>query len=148
MNQLNELLKSYNSVFKEMDKSYHDAIRAVGLSDGAFWILYALREAGHQMTQSEIISIIQFPPQTINSALTKLRAEGCVEFVVSSDRRKKLIRLTEAGIKLSENTVDKVMHCEMEAIAALTHKEQDVYLELFKKHLDMLKVSLQRLQKE
>lgn len=147
-NNSNELLSEYNSIFKMIDKSYHDAARAMGLSDGVFWILYALREVNHEMTQTEIVSIIQFPPQTINSALMKLKAEGSVEFRISSDKRKKLVCLTEEGIRLAERTVDRVMYAEMESMGGLTATEQELFLGLFKKHTDLLKQSLARLGKE
>lgn len=147
-NNLNELLSEYNSIFKLIDKSYHDAVRAMGLSDGVFWILYTLREVNHEMTQTEIVSIIQFPPQTINSALMKLKAEGCVEFCISRDRRKKLVCLTEEGIRLAEKTVDRVMYAEMESMGELTCEEQELFLGLFRKHTGLLKQSLARLGKE
>ncbi len=147
-NNLNELLSEYNSIFKLIDKSYHDAVRAMGLSDGVFWILYTLREVNHEMTQTEIVSIIQFPPQTINSALMKLKAEGCVEFRISRDRRKKLVCLTEEGIRLAEKTVDRVMYAEMESMGELTCEEQELFLGLFRKHTGCLKQSLARLGKE
>lgn len=147
-NNLNELLSEYNSIFKMIDKSYHDAARAVGLSDGVFWILYTLREGQHEMTQTEIANIIQFPPQTINSALMKLKAEGCVEFRTSRDRRKKLVCLTEEGLRLVEKTVDKVMNAELASMGELTCEEQKLFLGLFRKHTNILRRSLARLGKE
>lgn len=147
-NKLIELLSEYNSIFKMLDKSYHDAARAVGLSDGVFWILYTLREVKHEMTQSEIVNMIQFPPQTINSALMKLKADGSVEFRISRDRRKKLVCLTEEGIRLAERTVDRVMYAEMESMGELTCEEQEQFIELFRKHTGLLKQSLARLGKE
>lgn len=145
---LRELLSEYNSIFKMIDKSYHDAARAVGLSDGVFWILYTLREAKHEMTQTEIVNIIQFPPQTINSALMKLKAEGSVEFRTSRDRRKKLVCLTEEGIRLAEKTVDRIMYAEMESMGELSSEEQELFLGLFKKHTNLLKESLARIGKD
>lgn len=147
-NNLNELLSEYNSIFKMIDKSYHDAVRTMGLSDGVFWILYTLREVKHEMTQTEIVNIIQFPPQTINSALMKLKAEGSVEIRTSRDRRKKLVCLTEEGIRLAERTVDRVMYAELESMGGLTCEEQELFLGLFRKHTNLLKQSLAGLGKE
>ena len=42
-----EALAAYNDVYKEQDDLYRAVARQCGLSDCAFWVLYALRESGH-----------------------------------------------------------------------------------------------------
>ncbi len=142
MFKINELLAEYNGIFKDLDKSYHDAAKAVGLSDSAFWILYTLRESCSEMTQSDIVSMISFPPQTVNSALMKLKDEGYVMLRSIADRRKKLILLTDKGEQLAEKTVDRVMEIEAMTMGSLTEQEQRTFLRLFRKHTDMLKNNL------
>ena len=47
-------LTAYNELYKEQDDLYRAAARGFGLSDCAFWVLYALREAERPMTQSDV----------------------------------------------------------------------------------------------
>ena len=48
--QLSAYLAQLNAVHREMDEVYHQTAKALGFSDGAFWILYAVREADGQLT--------------------------------------------------------------------------------------------------
>lgn len=41
-----EALAAYNDAYKEQDDLYRAVARQCGLSDCAFWVLYALRESG------------------------------------------------------------------------------------------------------
>lgn len=45
-----EALAAYNDAYKEQDDLYRAVARQCGLSDCAFWVLYALRESGRPMT--------------------------------------------------------------------------------------------------
>lgn len=42
----NKRFSEYNSIIKEYDKMYRDAIKTLGLNDSSFWILYTLRDDG------------------------------------------------------------------------------------------------------
>ena len=71
-----EALAAYNDAYKEQDDLYRAVARQCGLSDCAFWVLYALREAGRPMTQSDVCAAVYQPKQTVHSALKKLLEEG------------------------------------------------------------------------
>ena len=64
-------LAAYNELYKEQDDLYRGAARGFGLSDCAFWVLYALRETKRPMTQSGICAAVYQPKQTVHSALKK-----------------------------------------------------------------------------
>ena len=42
----NKRFSEYNSIIKEYDQMYRDAIKTLGLNDSSFWILYTLRDDG------------------------------------------------------------------------------------------------------
>lgn len=141
-------LSRFNSIFKENDEIYRNAAKMVGLSDCTFWILYALRESGELLTQSDICYGACLPKQTVNSALKKLETDGYIELLNMTNRRSKQIRLTPKGVKLSQRTVDKVMRLEQDALSGLTSREQETFLLLFQKFTDLLKDNIQTLEKQ
>lgn len=132
-------LLEYNGIIRENDELYRGLAKTVGLPDGAFWILYALRERDETVTQREICNAIYLPKQTVNSALKKLEHEGYLVLTEQKDRRGKQIRLTEKGVMLAGNTVDRVFALENRAWAGLTGEEQEIFLRLFHKYTALLK---------
>jgi len=148
MNQIGKRLLDYNGIIKENEQLYRNAARALGLSDSAFWILYALREEEGGMTQRDIVEANCLPPQTINSALKKLEAQGYARLYSTSDKRKKQVCLTQEGEQLAKQTVDRVLALEMQAMGSLTPQERDAFLGLFRKYTDLLKKNLGSLDKE
>lgn len=139
---IRQRLSLYNSIVKENDEIYRMAARRVELPDAAFWILYILRESEIPLTQSEICSSIYMPKQTVNSALKKLETEGYIEQKAGDDRRRKLLSFTEKGEMLAQKTIDRVLFAEQNAFAQLPEKEQEAFLQLFRKYTDLLRENL------
>lgn len=148
MNNSTNWLSEYNGIFKETDEIYHNIAKTLGLSDCAFWILYSLRTEGDALTQSEICNTFYQPKQTVNSALKKLEQNGYIELLERSDRRRKQIRLTQKGITLAEETVDRVIGVEQKTMSGLDEAEQKAFVGLFRKYTDLLKCNMQTILKE
>lgn len=138
-------LAEYNSIVKENDELYRNIAKKMGLSDCAFWILYALREDNAELTQSEICHFFYQPKQTVNSALKKMESDGYIELHNINDRRSKQIKLTLKGIELAKGTVDRVIAVEQNAFSGLTDKEQEMFICLFQKYTDLLFGNIQGL---
>lgn len=141
-------LSEYNGLYKENDELYRNAARTVGLSDCAFWILYFLREHGAELTQRDICSAIYAPKQTVNSSLKKLEESGMIELAEGTDRRCKLVRMTQNGIKLAGETVDRVLEAELRAWSKMAAEEQELFLRLFRRYTDLLKKEMGVLKNE
>ncbi len=135
-------LSLYNCMIRENDELYRSAVKAVGLSDCAFWILYHLRDVGQPVTQRDICAAIYAPKQTVNSALKRLEQEGFLALTAGSDRRSKLVCLTDRGNTLAARTIDRVFAAELEAMDALSDREQEEFLALFRKLTDLLQAKL------
>ena len=105
-------LSEYNHVYKENTAIYRDLSIRLGLNESTFWILYTLRIEEPPVTQSDMCAILAYPKQTVNSALKKLEQEGLLTLFGERGRGGKPIRLTEAGVKLAEQTVDLVIEGE------------------------------------
>ncbi len=132
-------LFEYNDIIKENDNIYRGVAKRFGLSECAFWIVYALRAEREILTQSEICEVLYQPKQTIHSALKNLEAEGYIELSFGRDRRAKHVKLTEKGAALAERTVDRVLAAERNALLALTEVEQKTFLALFRKYTAALR---------
>lgn len=137
-------LAAYNELYKEQDDLYRAAARGFGLSDCAFWVLYALREAERPMTQSGVCAAVYQPKQTVHSALKKLMGEGCLRLAEGRDRRSKYLVLTERGEALVRRTVDPVMAAETAAMDTLTEAERTQFLSLCRRYNTALRQYLPR----
>ncbi len=137
-------LTAYNELYKEQDDLYRAAARGFGLSDCAFWVLYALREAERPMTQSDVCAAVYQPKQTVHSALKKLIGEGCLRLAEGRDRRSKYLVLTERGETLVRRTVDPVMAAETAAMDTLTEAERTQFLSLCRRYNTALRQYLPR----
>ena len=137
-------LAAYNELYKEQDDLYRAAARGFGLSDCAFWVLYALREAERPMTQSDVCAAVYQPKQTVHSALKKLIGEGCLRLAEGRDRRSKYLVLMEQGEALVRRTVDPVMAAETAAMDTLTEAERTQFLSLCRRYNTALRQYLPR----
>ena len=137
-------LAAYNELYKEQDDLYRAVARGFGLSDCAFWVLYALREAERPMTQSGVCAAVYQPKQTVHSALKKLIGEGCLRLAEGRDRRSKYLVLTERGEALVRRTVDPVMAAETAAMDTLTEAERTQFLSLCRRYNTALRQYLPR----
>ncbi len=137
-------LAAYNELYKEQDDLYRAVARGFGLSDCAFWVLYALREAERPMTQSDVCAAVYQPKQTVHSALKKLIGEGCLRLAEGRDRRSKYLVLTERGEALVRRTVDPVMAAETAAMDTLTEAERTQFLSLCRRYNTALRQYLPR----
>ena len=117
-------LSKYNHVYKENTAIYRDLSIRLGLNESTFWILYTLRIEEPPVTQSDMCAILAYPKQTVNSALKKLEQEGLLTLFGERGRGGKPIRLTEAGAKLAEQTVDLVIESEQKALLDFSAEEQ------------------------
>ena len=137
-----DALTAYNDVYKEQEELYRAAIRRCGLSDCAFWVLYALRDAGRPLTQSDICTAVYQPKQTVHSSLKKLLEEDVLRLTEGRDRRSKYLVLTAAGEALTARTVDRVTAAEETAMDALTAEERTRLLLLFRRYNAALRQAL------
>ena len=85
---------------------YRGVSTSCGLSDCQFWALYYLISTEDPITQQDLVNLMLFPKQTINSAVAGLVQNGYVilEMIPGTRNRKKLI-LTHKGRELAGKTV-------------------------------------------
>ena len=140
----NTAMKRYNLLMTDIEATYHEASRKLGLSDSAMLILYTVCYNGKKCLLNDITRSSGISKQTINSALRKLEAEDIVR-LESMGRRKKTVHLTDKGKVFAHNTVHKVLMIEDAIFDSWTESEQITYLELTQKFLTTLKCKVAEL---
>ncbi len=143
-----DCLAEYNGIIKENDDIYRNLARALGLSECSFWILYVLRTNDTALAQSEVCASMYQPKQTVNSALKKMESGGYLKLEKGKDHRSKQISLTEGGIRLCQRTVDRVIESERGALEGMTAQEQEMFLSLFHKYTDLLRLAMRDISRK
>ncbi|WP_283171185.1 MarR family winged helix-turn-helix transcriptional regulator [Curtanaerobium respiraculi] len=118
--QESRLLSEIGATEKQFDALYRRASRNLHLSDCSMWVLYYLHLSDEPLTQQELIEMMAFPKQTINSAVSSLSKSGTVELeMIPGTRNKKVIALTDAGMELVSSTVARMRSAEERAVASM-----------------------------
>ena len=137
---LEQQLQILNRLYKESDHIYSNLASKLGMTDTTFWVLYAVSHSEEPMTQNDLCNQFFFPVQTINSAINNLRKNGLLELqVIPGTRNRKAIMLTDKGKIFVTNTINKADEIEKNAFLLFNEEERELYLSLFRRHIDYLK---------
>lgn len=139
-------LAEFNRLYKKMDEVYHHYAKGLGLSDMALWLLYSLYESGGPCTQRAFCAAWHYPPQTVNSALKKLEAEGLIERrPMPGNRKNKQIALTQRGEAYMESTIAPLVRAEQHAFRGMDGPEQAQLLSLTRKYSELLEAQVRKI---
>ena len=137
--KLEQQLQVLNRLYKESDHIYSRLAAKLGMTDTTFWVLYAVSHSEEPMTQNDLCNDFFFPVQTINSAINNLKKNGLLELqVIPGTRNRKAIILTEKGKIFVTNTINKADEIEKNAFLLFNEEERELYLSLFRRHIDYL----------
>lgn len=118
--QARALLDKTNRQFNECNALYHAAAQRCGLSDAAFWTLYALVTSCEPLTQNRIAADWGIPKQTLNSAVAAMVKKGLLALCPGKGAHSgKIVTLTAEGRALAERTVAPVIAAEQRPSAPL-----------------------------
>lgn len=131
-------LNRFNYLLGETEALYHDLSQALGLSDSAMRILYALCDAGDPCPLREILRRSGLNKQTANSALRKLEGQGLVYLETMAGRGKQLC-LTPEGRALADRTAMRIIGMENQVFAGWQPAEVQQYLALTERFLEDLR---------
>ena len=130
----------FNRLYRELDEIYHIYAKEHGLSDSALWILYSLVESNTRMTQKDMCRLWHRPPQTINSALKRLEAQGMLKLIpAAASQKTKEIVLTDSGRDLVSRIILPVFQAETRALRCMSIEERTLLLSMTAKYVDHLK---------
>ncbi len=138
--KLRNQMQTLDRLYKESDRIYNDYAAHFGMNNTAFWVLYTLSHVDEPVTQNDLCKEWFLPAQTINSAVSGLVKDGLVRLEpIPGTKNRKSIVLTEAGRELCGRTISTVDEIERAAMLDFTEEERELYLSLFRRHLENLK---------
>lgn len=138
--QARALLDKTNRQFNESNALYHTVAQRCGLSDTAFWVLYALYTDAEPLTQNRLAAEWALPKQTLNSAVAAMVKKGMVTLSPGQGAHSgKIIALTEKGRAVANRTVAPVIYAEQEALTAVGLDEMETSWRICQEHLKRLR---------
>lgn len=117
---------------RHMTKEVNEYLQKHGLFSSQWSILYCLKSNG-PMTQSDIWRYLHVEAPTITRTLVKLEESGWVERTPGSDKRERLVSLTEKALDLLPEVEKDVKNFEQTMVANLKDEEQELLYSLLKK---------------
>ena len=137
-NPMRELLREYNAVIKETDAVYGRFARASGLSDAAFWLLYAIWDMEGPCTQQDVSRQWTMSKQTVNSAMKGLAAKGLIRLDPEGKRAKRIF-LTDEGAAFAARYVAPVFAAEEQALLRMSDEERSAMMDANRRYLALLR---------
>lgn len=132
---IQQQLNTLNRLYKETDEIYRGIAGRFGLTDTAFWILYAITHADGDCTQNDLCNDWFYPVQTINSAVSKLQQRDLVYLeTIPGTRNRKKILLTETGRQFAEHSISMIDEMEKEAFLMFTDEERETYISIYQRY--------------
>lgn len=102
-----------NNKIKELNSLYHIAANRSVISDGEIGIWSVLLRPKEEYSQQDLSELLSLPKQTVNSIISGLTKKGFVYLKhVSGTRNRKVICLTEEGLKYGTNHVKWIFDAE------------------------------------
>ena len=140
--------RELDALYQKTDKIYYEFARGCGLSETAYWILYAVEVSGGSAAQRVISEEFSYSKQTVNSSLKALEAKGliCLDFAEGS-RKAKVVTLTPAGRAFSEERIRPAIEAEERAFLSLAPEERSEFLRLARAYTEAIDRELATLSK-
>ena len=143
--QVYDLLEITNRQFNECNALYHAVAQRYGLSDAAFWVLYALRTTHEPQTQNRMAAEWGQPKQTLNSAVAAMVKKGLVELCPGNGAHSgKIVTLTDEGRALATRTVGPVIAAEQQAMTRQGLAEVEQNCRLTQRYLECLRQEFEK----
>lgn len=144
--QVYDLLEITNRQFNECNALYHAVAQRYGLSDAAFWVLYALRTTYEPQTQNRMAAEWGQPKQTLNSAVAAMVKKGLVELCPGNGAHSgKIVTLTDEGRALAARTVEPVIAAEQQAMTRQGLAEVEQNCRLTQRYLECLRQEFEKI---
>lgn len=144
--QARALLDKTNRQFNECNALYHAAAQRCGLSDAAFWTLYALVTSCEPLTQNRIAADWGIPKQTLNSAVAAMVKKGLLTLCPGKGALSgKIVTLTAEGRALAERTVGPVIAAEQQAMTRQGLAEVEQNCRLTQRYLECLRQEFEKI---
>lgn len=141
--------REFDKLYRKSDQLYHNLARGCGLSDSAYWLLYAIYARGNEASLRDLCEAYCLSKQTLNSTLRTLESKGYVETSFCEGSRKaKRVAFTPAGRAFVAAKIVPASQAERRAFEALAPEEQDEMMRLIDKYVGAVEEEIKRMEGE
>lgn len=137
-------LGEFNRLNKEIENLYYTMSVKAGVSDSAFWIMYAIVELGDGCLQKDIAKRYSFSPQTVSSSVRSLVKKGYITLKHGKGRNMHLI-LTPAGTEFVLERIVPLMEIENRTFQIMSTEDSRELLRLSRKCNEIFKEQIRKL---
>lgn len=130
-----ELLHLFNQKLRLFTKELNEILQEFDLYASQWTILYTLHERG-KMTQTEIWQYLKVEAPTTTRTLVRMEKNGWIRRKAGSDKRERMVELTEKATQQIPLILDTVKKCEDRFLHKLSSTEQ-IKLHEFLSKLDL-----------
>ena len=135
---MNEFRKNavikFREIFRRVNVQYSLFAKAMGINFTAICILECLSESDVLITQKELSEKLVIPKQMVNTVIKSLWEQGFVELKETTDRRSKLVILTDTGKEYSAKTIKHLQNVDYTAWGCFTDEEIKTLIGLIEKY--------------
>ncbi len=128
-----------NQQLKWIAGIYRTAARRAGITDNEFIVWYMLMCFDENLSQQDISDEMALPKQTVNSIVSNLLKNGYVYFEnIPQSRGKKIVRLTETGMKYGQENLSWIFEAEERAFGRMGEDNMQICGALLNKYMLLL----------
>ncbi|MBQ3642067.1 MarR family transcriptional regulator [bacterium] len=127
-------LREYHNKIKGF---YNDYAKSIGITIATLEVLNIIINVKN-CTQRIITQKTYFPKQTVNAIIKTLSSQNLIEPLTESgsDKRSKIIKLTQEGIIFAKNSMKKINEVEYYALEKLGSKKCEALLSIMQEYLN------------
>ncbi|MGM9949991.1 MAG: MarR family winged helix-turn-helix transcriptional regulator [Lysinibacillus sp.] len=119
---MNPLFHTFFQQYRFLINHLNDALKEHGLFSSQWTILFVLKERG-PMTLTAIWKYLDVEAPTVTRTVARLEALGLVKREEGTDRRERIVHLTDEGLALMPEVEASVLAFEAAMMANLTEEE-------------------------
>lgn len=132
-----------SDLWRSCDQIYSDFAEMHGVSTNAMSLIEELVIRPDGIEPAEAADHLGIARQTMTAVLDSLEKKGVLTRCPhASDRRRKLIRFTPAGVKYAEELLGKLYQWELAALSSIDRQDQDRAYEIVRRLCDALEKNL------
>ena len=131
---INEKVKQLNAMLSAIDGTYQELLKAKGVSDSEYIVMFAINELGEGCLQKDISDNSNVSKKTINSTIKKFQKEGLIELKLGKYPNMH-IHLTDDGRKYMEEKILPILEVENDIVSGMTDDEFQFLTDCFHKYI-------------
>ena len=143
MKSIKDYYLECRELWLESESFYAEYVNALGVEQETMQMMYYISILD-PCTQADLVKLTRKPRQTINDIIRRYREQGLIELAnCETDRRTKIICLTEQGREFSDAVIGPLNEMEMKTLADFTDEEREQYVKLQRKWFENLHKELE-----